>query len=120
MGNVVGAQLRDRLVERPGGEPLFGEAQDDVEVLRTFLGAGEPRVARQLGLPQHRAEAVEEVLGGRGEHESISDINQSRKPPPLRGVTGTRPPVPLAAPSPPPPYVQRQPSPSVWTRVTST
>ena len=35
------------------------------------------------------------------------DINaQSRKPPPLRGVTGTRQPVALAAPSPPPPYVQ--------------
>ena len=39
--------------------------------------------------------------------KSVSDINaQSRKPPPLRGVTGTRQPVALAAPSLPPPYVQ--------------
>src|SRR5437899_3607767 len=39
--------------------------------------------------------------------QSVSDINaQSRKPPPLRGLTGTRQPVALAAPSLPPPYVQ--------------
>ena len=31
---------------------------------------------------------------------------QSRKSPPFRGVTGTRQPVALAGPSPPPPYVQ--------------
>ena len=37
--------------------------------------------------------------------ESVSDINaQSRKAPPLLGVTETRQPVALAAPSPPPPY----------------
>jgi hypothetical protein len=42
------------------------------------------------------------------ELKSVSDINgQSRKPPPLLGVTGTRHPVTLAAPSPPPLYVQR-------------
>jgi hypothetical protein len=37
-----------------------------------------------------------------GERLSVSDINaESRKPPPLLGVTGTRHPVALAAPSPP-------------------
>ncbi len=46
VGNVVAAQLLHGLLERAGGEPLLGEAEDHVEVLRAVLRAGEPRVTR--------------------------------------------------------------------------
>ena len=54
------------------------EVEDDGDVLGPLGGAGEARVARKLGLPEHRAEPLEEVLGGRGEDD----------PPPVERLIG--------------------------------
>src|SRR5207237_8508660 len=43
--------------------------EDDAEVVRTLRRAVEERVPRQLRVAEHDAQALEEVLGGRREHD---------------------------------------------------
>src|SRR2546426_8215483 len=69
MRDVVALELRHRLVEGPLREPLRHEVQDHRNVLRALLGAREPGIARELGLSDHRAEPLEEVLGRRREDD---------------------------------------------------
>src|SRR2546427_9348425 len=61
MRDVVARELRHRLVEGPLREPLRHEVQDHWNMLRPLLGARKPRIARELALPDHRAEPLEEV-----------------------------------------------------------
>ena len=65
-------ELLHGLLERAGGEPLRHQIEDDADVLGPLRGAGEARIARELGLAEHRAEPLEEVLGGRGEDDPVA------------------------------------------------
>ena len=77
-------QLGHGLVEGPRGEPPRGHIQDDVDVLGTFARAGEARILGQVGLAEHHAQSLEQMLRGRGEHDEASVLRLERAARPAR------------------------------------